>query len=289
MLNWCCIAVFTTACAEYPSTYPFEGYELVDLPEATPSLTFDQSDNGGYMRLALFCNLDDYADVIANKLFHTPWHCQRMRFYITTLGIPDVEPPASAPLNCSRDGYLQDAAYLSEHAVSNGVSYECAAYAGLLVVVHESMQTTMNGIMSASSCPEPPEPFVCLVVFRGFPWCYDQYLSPVERLAIMPCIDIVPRFLETCNIFLPLGNDRGGGSVEPAQYWDLLSVEQTITAEALWYDSDRICYPYSYYFPDGGMDTPTSDDTDIPPSDDSASEGSDSAAIYLISMLRYVI
>jgi len=266
-----CLLVQNVSATGYPSTYPFE-YEFVDLPEATPSLSFDQSDAGGYLRASLFCDLNDFELKISEGLFHTPWHCERMRFYLVQIGIPDVEPPGSAPLNCSRgDGVFIDSSFLADNAVYDGKTFECAEYVNTQSVMPNSLADGMADIMLASSCPTPPEPFVCLIIFRGISWCFDQYLSPSERLKIMPCVDIVPHFLSTCNIFIPFNNNR---PTEPDAYWSSMTVQQTLVADALWYDSDRVCHPYSYFFPDATAEQENQTTEDSETESDNSSESS---------------
>jgi len=263
-------------CKEYPATYPFD---VLDLPVGAPSYTYDDADPGGYMNLALECDWDDFAEIIADKVF-VPFGthgCKTYSFFLTVNGFnPLAGNMAPDFFNCSTKGQEVTAEYLSERNV------ECSYIQGAKVWYYSDMiETKLNDVETNYFCDSPDEMTVCSMVYRSTAWCYDIYLTAGSRLYTNACLDVVQTWLHTCNLFQNVPNINNS---EPDSYWDSLTADQSVVALALGYCLiDRVCYPYSYFHPADDAVPDTSDDTPAEDGDSGSTTADESSAIRRLS------
>jgi len=241
-----CILVFGTLHVKaipYPSTYPFD--VEYDLPEATPSFTYDDTDPGGYFRTALYCDFNDqnYAALIEQRIFIPHWDCG---FYMHRFN--EISLLTKILSNCSTNNEIYEASTMQTNARYGDTYATCDEYLGWGAAYGgTTTEQLLNPAMALGGCGTPPEEIVCLTIVEALNYCPDYYLSPGERLQpLLPCPDGYTDFLTSCpSMVIPFSNV----GLEPESYYSQLSVTQTIWLQGIRLNADRLCHPYSYYHP----------------------------------------
>jgi len=77
--------------------------------------------------------------------------------------------------------------------------------------------------------------------------CQNLYLSGSERLTVRPCFDTFMHFFSSCTIFV--NSNPTSSKYEPSSYMAKLSGAQLVVVQSLYRAPDKVCNPYSYYYP----------------------------------------
>lgn len=230
--------------ATYPSTFPFDLGEFESLPEATPDFTFSETDPGGYFRLGEFCDLNDFADHFEDDYVMIPFDCKNYLHRLNYLGM--ATRPQKGLWNCSYIEPVSASQIKDASRLASGQTAECVDYVDSTPMIFNTLDF-LDPILVAAGCPQAPESALCLEMFQDQQFCEEQITSLTERVMILPCGDNIMRFLLSCPAFvIPIAYE----SQEPEQYYISLSAAQSITLYGLRLNSDRVCYPYSYYYGD---------------------------------------
>mmetsp|Transcript_1769 Transcript_1769/g.6161 ORF Transcript_1769/g.6161 Transcript_1769/m.6161 type:complete len:294 (+) Transcript_1769:42-923(+) len=252
----------STACAEYPSTFPitYEGYTSVELKDTTPSFTFDENDPGGYIRYGF-----EYAD-LNDCPFPWGYHCYAGwdNYFFVQWGVTASPSDTALPRsqwNCSGTPALtaEPQKYTKEDFTGSltGLDIECkktqccSAFMGHYKYLTDqlSRHDTLASQLSAGGCSgSMHEDLYCFLIDTPDA-CMDYYPSKDTRTIVKPCPDVPYVFYMSCTLYKAAGlaDDYEVSNFEPASYLDGVTVEQTLKMKALINFHDRLCYPMGYY------------------------------------------
>lgn len=262
LLLWLCIAGnLGFSRAEYPSSFPFDiETHIAELPETTPSYTFDNSDPGGYLRKGLFCDLNDatFAPLFESGTMLPIFHCGTWSNYFQVV-MSVMHDSDYIGSNCSTYPTVTPAV-LSEMAYEGLDDVPtCSKFLGAQPLVQGGWSRFSDNQVIAS-CAQPNEPELCLTATWLINFCATEYISPSLRLTVLPCADTYIRFfVESCNVVVPFSST----GVETETFYNSLSTLGTIVLSGFSINSDRVCLPYSYFNPaDESTDSSTDESTD---------------------------
>lgn len=269
--------LIASASAAYPTTYPFENEAYVpeNLPASTPSLTYDDTDVGGYF-FTYHYNGDLHQGTAEMPYAFTANGCWAYGF-VKNFGAPPVLSVST--WNCSLKGIFfgdDDFTGLVNGDKVCDVGSCCSEYVGKVKYSDDQMDwhTWLNDKSAAGLCGDVPEAEYCIYVAGNFNVnCFEYILSVTERLVTFPCHDNANLFWLSCQVFKSMGWNIY--YVEPPIYEDLMTVEQSFTSQAMVLQPDRVCHPYSYYNPASSASSASSGKT----SSISSSISSSSAAM----------
>jgi len=242
--------------AKYPSTYPWdnESFTPPSLPAGEPDFTYGKDDPGGYAVMAMNCDLNDpkFFDDWLGDAYDFCGHGQhwlKVSYQITQL--------APANFNCS-----YTAPYTSSwwSGVINGKTVcnagECCSaligqptYADMSADIDARIQTLAD-LSATGLCDTISEPAMChLANGNGF-LCIQQYVTAGDRLYILSCMDSVVIWYTTCTTYMLSGLGEVIALDDTELYRACLTPIQSFMIYAVGYNFDRVCHPYSYYYPD---------------------------------------
>jgi len=244
--------------ASYPTTYPFENevYVPEKLPASTPSLTFDDLDVGGYIYTYSYTlQLDEVWPEYDAAGFGFCWSMTGdkqfilVNFYKIGAFLPEDN------WNCTKKGnyfvasdYTGDVNGFQVCEVGNCCQqfYGTPKYTADQPTDHE----LLNKVISSNVCDASSmlEDLYCVQVSGHSQMnCIEQYVSATDRLFMIACHDIHVAYWMSCPVIKNVGLVIL--TFEPPLYYSLCTPEQLTSVEAVVFNVDRICRPYSYYSP----------------------------------------
>lgn len=253
MIFWIPLLLIISASAEqYPSTYPFENEREPPptLRPSTPSYTFDESDEGGY----------NYAHgetlELVEDMLPFCWAISGIEmWFFTSQGIPPVIPSTSW-FNCTASNGvpLGPDSYLG--VVDNKVICEkgecCSEYMGIMsesAEVNSQRYEEKSKLSRAGVCEAFHEGLYCVSFSNSLSkYCLEQIISVTERQVILPCYDSFYYYFMSCKLYKRSGYTLEGR--ESAKYVDGCTPEENTAWGSLNGLADRVCRPYSYFFPE---------------------------------------
>jgi hypothetical protein len=257
-----CALVRNAAGADYPSTYPFQDESYVppmDLPDSTPDLTFEpDSDPGGYyITYAINKNFDDQTD--GPPYYALPYFNFAEYFCWHTWDIKCSEN-GWAFWNCTAKGIVFEEADYPGTVVGETICEDCCSeWMGYPKQTTDQLdrQATWDTFIQANACETYHEALYCHLSdgWHGHV-CLEQYIDQGTRQIYKPCLDNGVRWMLECNLLKTTGAYSYIEVYEPNAYRESLSIEQTFIVYYIQSASghDRVCYPYSYYFPDASAE-----------------------------------
>jgi hypothetical protein len=250
--------------ASYPSTYPFDkSFEVPELPDETPSFTYDETDSGGY-------TLKGFQDIDISDCQPNPWgpHCHFGWDHIAfkRWGVCFTEKGTTAQVasmldvtfwNCtSRAAGVYTA---KEFAGTENMEGHTVVCDGECCESHmdnlkfnddlDAKQSAMGLLYTTSGCPDTPEPVYCGVGDSDASLCSEYWIAPQTRTIVKSCPDVVYTYYTQCTLFAAAGmaDDEELLDSEPEAYLKKTSVSGTLWIKALLNLHDRVCFPLSYY------------------------------------------
>jgi len=272
----------------YPTSYPFENenIEVADILVETPSFTFeDATDPGGYCYYGVWA-LTLLGGDLTEDNFPMCWHNTGsiMWVMVKIYGAPPLMPQDT--WNCTRNELVfADQDFTGE---VDGSKYcdqgECCSHLiGKPKYGDDQMawHSWANDRSSSGLCqPLGTEVMYCLSVGGHYHLnCLGYLIGPNERLVDHPCFDSFIRYWRDCAVFRQAyAPNYSMGLQEPVSYMDRMSVDEMMTWDGSMLYPDRVCHPYSYYFPsEGSTGTESSSGTGSATS----AEDSESPAFYM--------
>merc|ERR1711865_274297 len=129
----------------------------------------------------------------------------------------------------------------------------CTQYIGKVKYSTDQLDwhSWLDNFLASNGCGTPHEEFYCSQVLgHAQTNCIELVENTDDRLWMYHCYDLGLLFMQDCPVLAATGNDRPQGLIaEPQGYMDQLSPSQNILVGAIMYAPDRVCMPYSYYYP----------------------------------------
>jgi hypothetical protein len=239
--------------AAYPTTFPFENESYVppEIPQSTPGETYDPAtDVGGYLFFGPYM-LVGFDNNLTQDDFPYVCHDNGFSRYILAVsyGAPPVLPKQT--WNCSVEIFGDEdfTGQINSQSIC-AVGNCCKQYIGLPKYSTDQMEwhSYTENRLSSAMCSDIDEEIYCLSVGGHFEVnCYQYYPSVDERLVMLPCYDFWLRYYLECKVFKSAYTWMLVS--EPPSYVDLITTEQAISIDVLTLLQDRLCHPYSYYYP----------------------------------------
>lgn len=243
---------FAGAQASYPSAYPFENEAVVPPAPAaaTPAFTFDDQDPGGYV----------YSFAYSQEIPEVPFCFTQTGLIAHQLVVRQGAPPM-LPMslwNCTARNFpISATTYINKIAeIEICPADKCCEHTwGLLAFFNnEPLVANYEQLSSAHTdglCDEIfSEDVFCLLYNNGHSFaCHESFPSPSERQVVYPCHDSVYNYQMQCKLYQGTGY-KYRPETEPEAYYDTMSAEQINSWNGLYMSPDRVCQPYSYYYPD---------------------------------------
>lgn len=283
------VAFFCGAEAAYPTTFPFENEKLqVAVPLAsTPSYKFDEDDPGGYFYTHVIEKVLDEADIEAGYCTSSSG---ALMFAYASFNYPPVLNKII--YNCTRgeNEKIMDKQFLGQVGTDkicevNNCCKDLIGLPGTSLVSEPKVQTysTWSEIKSSGSCPEAmSEEMYCTIFSYGLSkTCMEQWVSVTDRLFVFPCYDTFVNYIQSCKLYKLTGYYLP--MYEPEDYWSKQSGEQNTAVTGLWDMGDKVCRPYSYFYPEFALADSSSDS-----GSESEDSGTDSGSA-LTSMLFFLV
>lgn len=245
--------------AAYPATFPFDTTTWGELPEnqGYPDFSFSAED-GGYIRYALSRDYDDYeypgfAASFDTLLYFPYFH------YGFDMNMESIEALAVSKKNCTLTTAEID---LSVLEVIDGKNM-CTECCTKLFKAEDYLIFTdfaagslayFESVPQLGVCDTPNEFVVCLYTIGNVGnACFQNYLSSAERTVTKPCYDFMAMFQFSCKTYQVAGYPDRKYDIE-AYYLSMSPAEQGLMM-SVFHAQDKVCYPYSYYFPDSVLES----------------------------------
>jgi len=299
MMRVLCLALLVAVAAAdghqypngYPKSYPFEN-ENWDVPAIVPveapNLTLDpETDTGGYIYWFVVA-LGKFDGYVQDK--DMPYCDQFNGFCMYNLVNTYFVPPV-LPLvvwNCtSRLNYFANTDFTGQAAGQKicDVGSCCSEYIGNPKYSVDQMDwhSWLDDRAGAALCGDiKVEDNYCIFVGGDFQMnCIEYHLSALDRLVVTACFDTFVRYYMDCSVFLSVYTPAS--IKEPPAYMAGMSNAETLVHDSVSFLQDKICHPYSYYYPSeakGGDKTGDDDDDD-----DSASAAFTVAAVAFAALM----
>jgi len=277
----CAMLCFGVAYGAYPTSYPFENesYTPPGVVPGTPSYTWDDEDTGGYiyqfiynLQLTdeyfqqrfdenedLFCwtksGSGEYLLVVQFK--HAPFNAMGQHWNCTfknNLFIPeDFTGVIAGKTICEAGSCCQDRIGHFRFGSVEGFTERTdkLAVTGLCGDMFEDLYCGLVDGHSTINCQE----YVCS----------SGTCMVTDRLYTALCHDSAVLWALSCPTFKAAGMTFGF-NMEPPLYMEKLTAVDQIVLHVMEYFPDKVCKPYSYFFPDtaatSNTDTETSETTD---------------------------
>lgn len=273
--------------AAYPATYPFENEAFVPVgpPAATPSLSYDDEDEGGYIYYyyarASFDLTDE--DFQSPTMFGeetdaawSPTQTGAVRYLLVVQFSAPADLSADV-WNCTGKNIVLAASDFTGKV--NGqtvcaVGECCKGVYGMPKFGEDQLtwSSWLNDRAAAAMCGDIEEEMYCVAVGGDFQTnCFDYYLSPDSRLSTFICPDSYLMYYLTCPVFKQAYSTVYVQFESPV-YLNRCTPEEQISSDAHYFTGDRVCHPYSYYHPS----TESTSGADSSSGSDSTSTGSSS-------------
>lgn len=246
------LAAAGVSLAAYPSEYPFENESIVAAAPkaATPSWTFDEADEGGYMYTFAYM-LEDLEGVFSfgnNGMFAHQYVVRSSMAPINDISM----------FNCTaRGNYLGENSYAG---VVNGeticdVGECCSDFFGAATYFnqdepYEPYYTDFGNVDTDGNCPNLfDEGVYCTIMASYQVLCIEQYVSPTERVVTYPCYDSFWHHYSSCTVYAVTGFYFRPQS-EPEGYAADSTADELNALNGIFFTPDKVCRPYSYYYPE---------------------------------------
>lgn len=282
-------------CDSYPAEYPFEN-ELTAPPAPraqTPSYTFTDGDVGGYIYTYAYMR-SEIKDFPFSFHYNSHFNCWGL------VNLHDAPIVNGYPLrdvqvyNCTAKG---DAFLLSEETFPGIFKGETVCEKGECCnqwygtygfwggdAPDTWMLDKTETEYDTGTCSDGiTEPMYCLM---GEWWshagCIEAFVSESERVnsRVVPCYDISVHWYFSCPVYKVAGiifDDR-----EPAVYNEESSPEENTAHSSFWHTQDKVCHPYSYYFPDFAKTSSTSTASTASTASEVQSSESSASSLFLL-------
>lgn len=289
------LTLLTVVRAYYPTAWPYENEAYVppELPDATPSRTYDESDKGGYF----FTLMNTDQDQVQEEGYRANTNTESGMYPPGTAWAPAGSGAFEFVLvvqygivptlpfqnwNCTdRDSGVYSASdYTGVVSGRNTqtvcvVNECCKDWYGLDKWSDDAMSyhEWLNKQASFGLCDDVIEPIYCQLVDNHYRTnCYELRPTTTERRVDYGCPDTHMNYWMSCSVYKTVKMFHGY-VMEPVHYTDAQTQEQSILQEVAFQANDKVCHPYSYYFPDTAKgDSATSGTTST------ASEGTATAS-----------
>lgn len=252
---------FAFACeaAVYPSTYPFENEPLSPpiLPESTPDYSYDMdNDPGGYITKIYKCDLND--PEFMTEAHGNYWdYCEYQQMYAFYATNGAATAFGVAAFNCSEKREVT-AADLGGVINSKTVCTNCCPDVVGQKVWGEDFGSYLSLIETATVngvCDTVTHETYCVTCIAHAMLCIQHFIDAGERTYVIACFDSVWHWLMTCSVFKTTGVVELVKGEDTLPYLNSLSAVEQFVVFGFQYYGDRVCLPYSYYFPEAtGVD-----------------------------------
>jgi len=278
------LAAVCFANAEYPTTYPYENERFdVSGPHAeTPSRTFDDADPGGYvyyyayeLQTDISWTVDGFFCFVTSGVFDHE--------YVVLNDWAIVEIPGSITpyewSNCTyrwtpyNDYTYDDTSTFVPTSWNNELEGHkfcekdecCKDMVGLLAGLYgnkvlDDEQVVESAIYKNGLCDNLyDEQVMCGIFSRGLSThCIDQFITHTDRLYVFACYDGYYAYLLNCKVYMASGL-VGTVGYEPEAYYGESTGEELNAWASVRLFPDKMCHPYSYYFPEFAKDGSSSE------------------------------
>jgi len=276
----------------YPSTWPFTVPVMTGFPDTTPDFTFTKTDPGGYHDRGLF-NHDFLANQTGPVFYMVPYmSCfYYLYHFLTNLDQRNVQ---LSSFNCTK--YKMSSSMLSGVVGSTQVCKApncCKYYDNQPTYTNHNEnyltneQNVLSSILTSGGCNVGNFAEVNYCQYMNyFPhFCIQYLLTRNTRSFLGSCLDVDYNYVITCPVIKSVGYSeliKTSFQTEPPKYASSLTVLQSVV---IYFSDngrhvDRICHPYSYYYPSSPNPSP------VPPSSSSISSYlSKFSLIYSLSII----
>lgn len=277
------------ASAAYPSEYPFENESVVPAaPRAsTPSFTFDDTDAGGYIYTYAYMKTITEDELGTFCFFNSLFWAHQL---VIRSDLAPVLPDSN--FNCTAKGnFLGPASYFGTVAdvkiCEEGQC--CKDWWNVLTYwnqdePYQPYYDTIGKVYEDGGCDEMfGEHVYCMFMNSGqSQGCAEQYVTLTERQVLNPCYDSIWHHYSGCKLYTISGYIFRP-STEPVAYIEDSSADEVNAANGLYFCPDRVCKPYSYYYPEFAKSASSSSESDSGDSGNSADSGDSSSASTLFA------
>jgi len=294
--------VFFSTCGvvfgAYPSTYPFENESFVpvEVPASTPDFSFNaDTDPGGYI----------YRGNIAMEIFGGTLtdddipYCNHSNQYSMWLMVMVYGTPPVLPFqtwNCTTSGLTfvdSDFTGIVNNEKICNVGSCCTAMMGLPKFGSDQMtwHSWADDRAAANLCDVPQtEALYCVLVGGHYQAnCYEYYPGPSDRIYMQVCFDNIIHYWLTCTVFKSAyAFSYVAGSQDTPIYQAKLSPEESMSFDAVFTLADRLCHPYSYFFPETLQGQSASSAATSSTSSDTSSESSAKFHNFLMAVGTFI-
>lgn len=282
-ISW--FGVNADAKSVYPTMYPFEKetYKPPTLPETKPidSANFEDKTNpGGYLIRNMLCDpySDDrlaYSDASFKDTVPESYHAAKPPGFweCRAAGLNQWKRKGnagtSASKNCSALIPTGGAKYSESSFYPDTLDGKkfcdastcCKHMNGMLINNPTRIPNTFKhteDLMQVGLCTELASEYHLCSYSTWTSYCIEYYIggkTKNQRVNVLPCFDTSVRWLMKCPVFKKSSSSlRGASSIlrdwDTDSYFALLSPEQVMVLYPTSKIHDRVCNPYSYYFPE---------------------------------------
>lgn len=276
--------------AQYPALYPFdnEANPPAEPHAASPTYTFDEQDTGGYVYTHAF-KLEITDELLPTCFFENGMIMHQL---VVRQGAPPVLPESF--WNCTAKGYIITPEMYFNKIADQTICPEnncCKGTWGLTTLFQAGIcdacyQQISQGFTDGLCDEMFGEEVYCLMFNNGHNFgCNEQNISPSDRQYLYACYDAVYHHYMGCKLYQVDGY-KYREPTEPTQYFEASTAAEVNAWNGLYWNGDRVCHPYSYYYPEQAGSGGSESSAD--PSADSSSPSSYYAlfvAVFIVSLL----
>lgn len=295
------VAAITPVLCAYPSTYPFENevYAPAMLPEATPTYVYDETDTGGY----IYTGIQNY--FLTEEAFYAEdgetyegwgWTAKSMYqgfLLVNSYGVPPILPLTVFNCTAPNKPPFTDEMFLG--MAGNMEVCKIGSCCSHLIDTpswgpSETWHSWLDNLVSGGLCKDAPHEEIYCIYAAGHAQinCLQMNINVLERLYVYPCHDFPSLYWLSCPLSKTAGQPEATGKLEPQSYYADMTPQQTIEIGAMHVFPDRVCRPYSYFYPLEVDSVTSSSKSDVSASE-SATESSGAYAYFIDSMLLLLI
>lgn len=294
------VTVLCTVRAQtYPAEYPFENEKsVVPVPmPASPSFTYDDADPGGYYYTYFF---------LLTEIPEFPYCFAGMgaEYYSAVIRREVEDRPPRLPFdtyNCTLKGsdFVLSAASFPGDIVGSQVSCEkegecCAQWYGTPAFWDGAEDTWMKDFMNAEweagvCSGDWTEQIYCLLMDQSATTnCYEYVVDQSARIndRLSGCYDQRYYNVAQCPVYMETGLKYEGN--EPPAYFEESSANELNAHTSMWINPDKMCLPYSYYYPEFAKSGSESSSESASTDNEKASEPSESSAAAVLSFASVI-
>jgi len=247
----------------YPATFPYEDETIVPTspPESSPSFSFDDDDAGGYAYAGWNIDLNDYEMPWGYHLCPAFDYLAAAEWEVTIFSDSGTYNLGVQQWNCSTAEtvlYYTQADFLGEmggEALPCKADGCCSDWIGKMKAGSDQLEQheTWTGLWKSGGCDlgALTEAQYCGYVDGSAHSCIEYWVSQTERSFVYPCPDNAVRYWMACPLYKVSGLAKlpEVKKMEPAQYLEKVTVEESFNVYPVLNFWDRQCAPYSYYNP----------------------------------------